>query len=250
MAALTVARAAGSLRCDHDPAYRRRVLRRFWPCSSLSPELNSLAVLGPDPTAADASTASANQVETLLLAPGARSGGDRRAGWLVPLGGARARAVGWSKAGADGGGILVFAAALGVLGSGCGARAHAATLAIAARRVVCSRLCVRRASTPRSEARATSRARSVRARLAARRSRPPPAPLVGRRTTTGTRRHLPLFGGVPRRARLDRHGRPRRATVDAMLVGARGLAARQRHARRRDRARRARLRGSLPVGSQ
>jgi len=56
-----------------------------------------------------------NQVETLLLPPvlvAAAIGGLR---WLVPLAALTLVTVGWSKAGADGGGVLVFGTALAVL---------------------------------------------------------------------------------------------------------------------------------------
>jgi len=82
---------------------------------TLSPETNSLAVLGARPDGGGRFYGMTNQVETLLLAPlivAAAVGGVR---WLVPLGGLALLMVGWSKAGADGGGVLVFATALGVL---------------------------------------------------------------------------------------------------------------------------------------
>jgi mono/diheme cytochrome c family protein len=81
-----------------------------------SPETNSLAVLGARPDGGTRFHGMTNQVETLLLAPllaGAAAGGIR---WLVPLGALALVTVGWSKAGADGGGILVYGTALAVLG--------------------------------------------------------------------------------------------------------------------------------------
>ncbi len=82
---------------------------------AVDPELNSLAVLGARPDGGGRFYGVGNQVETLLLAPvlvAAAIGGLR---WLVPLAGLSLLAIGWSKTGADGGGVLVFATALGVL---------------------------------------------------------------------------------------------------------------------------------------
>jgi cytochrome c551/c552 len=82
---------------------------------TLSPETNSLAVLGARPDGGGRFYGMTNQLETLLLAPlivAAVVGGVR---WLVPLGALALVMVGWSKAGADGGGMLVYATALAVL---------------------------------------------------------------------------------------------------------------------------------------
>jgi cytochrome c551/c552 len=79
------------------------------------PELNSLAVLGARPDGGGRFYGIGNQVETLLLPPviaAVAAGGMR---WLVPLGVLALVTIGWSKAGADGGGLLVYAAALAVL---------------------------------------------------------------------------------------------------------------------------------------
>jgi mono/diheme cytochrome c family protein len=82
---------------------------------ALSPETSSLAVLGARPDGGGRFYGMTNQVETLLL-PGLIAAvavaGIR---WLVPLGFLALVTVGWSKAGADGGGLLVFGAALAVL---------------------------------------------------------------------------------------------------------------------------------------
>jgi cytochrome c551/c552 len=72
-------------------------------------------VLGARPDGGGRFYGVGNQVETLLLPPvlvAVAIGGLR---WLVPLAALALVAIGWSKAGADGGGILVFATALGVL---------------------------------------------------------------------------------------------------------------------------------------
>jgi cytochrome c551/c552 len=82
---------------------------------TLAPETNSLAVLGARPDGGGRFYGVTNQVETLLLPPliaAVAIGGLR---WLLPLGALALVTVGWSKAGADGGGLIVFAAALAVL---------------------------------------------------------------------------------------------------------------------------------------
>ena len=83
-----------------------------------------------------------NQVETLLLPPLLAAVAIGGFGWLVPLGALALIAVGWSEAGADGGGLLVYATALAMLGFRL--RALAVTprrVAIAAAGVVALALC-------------------------------------------------------------------------------------------------------------
>jgi mono/diheme cytochrome c family protein len=82
----------------------------------ISPETNALAVLGARPDGGGRFYGVTNQVETLLLAPllAAAAIGGRR--WLVPLGVLALVTVGWSNAGADGGGVAVYATALAVVG--------------------------------------------------------------------------------------------------------------------------------------
>jgi hypothetical protein len=71
------------------------------------PDVNSLAIVGPHPDGGGRFYGVTNEVETLLLAPALAAG---------PLGVAVGLVlVGWSKAGADGGGLVVFAVALLVL---------------------------------------------------------------------------------------------------------------------------------------
>jgi cytochrome c551/c552 len=82
---------------------------------TLSPETNSLAVLGARPDGGGRFYGIGNQVETLLLTPLIAAvvvGGLR---WVVPLGAVALFTISWSKAGADGGGLIVFAVALAVL---------------------------------------------------------------------------------------------------------------------------------------
>jgi cytochrome c551/c552 len=117
MAALTIALSlAGSLRRSVVPMVVAAFLAGFTIVLAVDPELNSLAVLGARPDGGGRFYGVGNQVETLLLPPvlvAAAIGGRR---WLVPLAALAFVAIGWSKAGADGGGVLVFATALGVLG--------------------------------------------------------------------------------------------------------------------------------------
>jgi hypothetical protein len=75
------------------------------------PEVNALAAIGPHPDGGGRYYGVTNEVETLLLAPTLAA-----AAVLGPLAALPALIlVGWSRAGADGGGLLVFALALAVL---------------------------------------------------------------------------------------------------------------------------------------
>jgi cytochrome c551/c552 len=82
---------------------------------TLSSETNSLAVLGARPDGGGRFYGVGNQVETLLLAPLIAAVLVGGLPWLVPLGALALVTIGWSKAGADGGGLIVFAAALAFL---------------------------------------------------------------------------------------------------------------------------------------
>jgi len=82
---------------------------------ALSTETNSLAVLGARPDGGGRFYGMTNQIETLLLAPVIAAVAVAGLRWLVPLGALVLITVGWSKAGADGGGIVVFGIALAVL---------------------------------------------------------------------------------------------------------------------------------------
>ena len=116
MAVLTVVLSvAGSLRRRIVPATVAVFLVALTIVLAIDPELNSLGLLGARPDGGGRFYGVGNQVETLLLPPvlvAAAIGGVR---WLVPLAALALVAIGWSKAGADGGGILVFVTALGVL---------------------------------------------------------------------------------------------------------------------------------------
>jgi cytochrome c551/c552 len=80
-----------------------------------SPETNAFAMLGARPDGGGRFYGIGNQVETLLLTPVIAAillVGSR---WIAPLGLLALVTIGWSKAGADGGGLVVFASALAVL---------------------------------------------------------------------------------------------------------------------------------------
>jgi cytochrome c551/c552 len=82
---------------------------------ALRPETHSLAVLGARPDGGGRFYGIGNQVETLLLPPLLAAvvvGGLR---WLAPLGALALATIAWSKTGADGGGLVVYAAALAVV---------------------------------------------------------------------------------------------------------------------------------------
>ncbi len=82
---------------------------------TLSSETNSLAVLGARPDGGGRFYGIGNQVETLLLVPLIAAVVVGGLPWLVRLGALALVTVAWSKAGADGGGLIVFAVALAVL---------------------------------------------------------------------------------------------------------------------------------------
>ena len=78
------------------------------------PETNALAAIGPHPDGGVRFFGVTNQVETLLLAPVLAAAATSRR-WLVTVGLLGLIALGWSRAGADGGGVLVLLAGLGAL---------------------------------------------------------------------------------------------------------------------------------------
>jgi hypothetical protein len=75
------------------------------------PALNALAAIGPHPDGGGRYYGVTNEVETLLLAPTLLAAAVLGLWAGIPA----LLLVGWSRAGADGGGLLVFAAALGML---------------------------------------------------------------------------------------------------------------------------------------
>jgi mono/diheme cytochrome c family protein len=80
-----------------------------------SPKTNALAVLGARPDGGGRFYGLGNQLETLLLAPAIAAVAVGGLPWLLPIGALSLVTVGWSKAGADGGGLVVFAAAFAIL---------------------------------------------------------------------------------------------------------------------------------------
>jgi cytochrome c551/c552 len=117
MAGLTIVLAAvAAARRRYIPAFVALFLAAFTAVLAADPELNSLAVLGARPDGGGRFYGIGNQVETLLLVPVLVAAAIAGLRWLVPLAVLALVTVGWSKAGADGGGVLVYATALGVLG--------------------------------------------------------------------------------------------------------------------------------------
>jgi hypothetical protein len=78
------------------------------------PETSALAAIGPHPDGGVRFFGVTNQVETLLLAPVLAAAATSRR-WLGAIGLLALVALGWSRAGADGGGVLVLLAGLGAL---------------------------------------------------------------------------------------------------------------------------------------
>jgi len=79
---------------------------------ALDTSINSFGPLGPHPEGGGRFYGLSNLQETLLLPPVLAAAAGI---WLVPIGVLALVTVGWSHAGADGGGMLVFAVALAVL---------------------------------------------------------------------------------------------------------------------------------------
>ena len=78
------------------------------------PETNALAAIGPHPDGGVRFFGVTNQVETLLLAPVLAAAATSRR-WLATVGLLALVTLGWSRAGADGGGVLVVLAGLAAL---------------------------------------------------------------------------------------------------------------------------------------
>ena len=79
---------------------------------AIDTSVNSFGPLGPHPEGGGRFYGLGNLQETLLLPPVLAAAAGP---WLVPIGILALVTVGWSHAGADGGGMVVFAVALGVL---------------------------------------------------------------------------------------------------------------------------------------
>lgn len=99
---------------------------------ALSPETNALMAIGPHPWSGGRFYGVTNQIETLLLAP-TLAAAIVLGGWrVVALGVLALLVVGASATGADGGGVIVFAAGFVALWLLLHRRAHAIPWAIAA----------------------------------------------------------------------------------------------------------------------
>jgi hypothetical protein len=75
------------------------------------PETNAISIVGPHPDGGGRFYGITNEVETLLLAPVLVAA----TAWFWPIAALALANMAWSKAGADGGGILVFAIGLATL---------------------------------------------------------------------------------------------------------------------------------------
>jgi cytochrome c551/c552 len=116
MGALTAGLAlAGSVRRKLLPVLVAAFLVGFTVVLAVDPELNSLGVFGARPDGGGRFYGIGNQVETLLLAPVLAAAAIAGLRWLPAFGVLALVTLGWSKAGADGGGVLVFGAALAFL---------------------------------------------------------------------------------------------------------------------------------------
>jgi hypothetical protein len=82
------------------------------------PDVNALAAIGPHPDGGGRFFGITNQVGTLLLAPSLASAALAGVAGAVAIGLLLLVTVGWSRAGADGGGVLVAATAFAVLLAG------------------------------------------------------------------------------------------------------------------------------------
>jgi hypothetical protein len=82
----------------------------------VSPSTVSLAALGPHPEGGGRFFGMTNQVETLLLAPALAVGALVELPLLAVVALASLVVVGWSRLGADGGGLIVYAAGFATLG--------------------------------------------------------------------------------------------------------------------------------------
>ncbi|MGZ4395410.1 MAG: hypothetical protein ACXVZ2_08630 [Gaiellaceae bacterium] len=110
LAVLTVAAALGLARLPL-PAVVTGFLAVYLVVLAVWSEVNALAIVGPHPDGGGRFYGITNEVETLLLAPVLVAA----TAWFWPVAVLALANVAWSKAGADGGGILVFAAGLATL---------------------------------------------------------------------------------------------------------------------------------------
>ncbi|HEY6606749.1 MAG TPA: hypothetical protein VIZ44_10385, partial [Gaiellaceae bacterium] len=116
MVALTIAFSLiGSFRRRLIPVSVVLFLCAYLAVLTLSPETNALAVPGAHPDGGGRFYGIGNQLETLLLTPVLAAVTVAGLPWLVPIGALTLITVGWSEAGADGGGLVVFTVAFAVL---------------------------------------------------------------------------------------------------------------------------------------
>ncbi|MGB8003491.1 MAG: c-type cytochrome, partial [Gaiellaceae bacterium] len=117
MVVLTAALAvAASLRRALVPWLVAAFFAAFTIVLAVDPELNSLGVFGARPDGGGRFYGIGNQLETLLLPPVLAAAAIAGLRGLLPLAALALVTIGWSKAGADGGGLVVFATAFAVLG--------------------------------------------------------------------------------------------------------------------------------------
>ena len=108
--------SASGRRCSFLPS--SAFLAAFLVVLAAWPEVNALAAIGPHPDGGGRFFGVTNQVETLLLAPSLAAAAAAGVAGAVGIGLLLLVLVGWSRAGADGGGLLVVAAAFAVLLAG------------------------------------------------------------------------------------------------------------------------------------
>jgi hypothetical protein len=144
-ATATAALAVASVSVALTTAARRELL---WPALvaflvsflialAVWPQVNALSVIGPHPDGGGRYYGVTNEVETLLLAPVLAAVARAPRLWAFPVGILSLALVGWSRAGADGGGIVVVLVALGAFWAlrDC-VRLTAARVAVAAAAVI------------------------------------------------------------------------------------------------------------------
>jgi hypothetical protein len=122
IAILAVATGVGSTLLAFRPAFLVPAvvgfLAAFLVVLAVWPEVNALAAIGPHPDGGGRFYGVTNEVETLLLAPSLAAAATAGVAGTVAIGLLLLVLVGWSRAGADGGGLLVVAAAFAVLLAG------------------------------------------------------------------------------------------------------------------------------------
>ena len=212
------------------------------------PETNALAAIGPHPDGGVRFFGVTNQVETLLLAPVLAAAATSRR-WLATVGLLALVALGWSRAGADGGGVLVLLAGLGALVVQDGLRrVSVVRVALAGAAVARARASPRRGR--RRPRRVEPRDDRGRRRAFRPRGRPGTAPRrdVGGRNGV-VARGAPLCTG-PRGARRDRGAYAAPPRDDRVPRRPRGVARRQRLAGGRARVGRARRDGASRLGER